>query len=270
MSQVLGELGTRFFAFVQMRNLNLIRTGDVVRNLGITESQERHLLSRLAKRNLIVRIQRGVYQVPQKLPPGGKWSPGGYRLLDSLMQEQNAKWQLCGPNAFNRYGFSEQVPNRLYIYNDRLSGNRVMGTAELTFIKVDVERLGDTESWTTPDGVTLRFSSKIRTLFDAVYDWSRFGSLPQAYDWIAEEMRQLPDSVEKLVRITQKYGNTGTIRRLGRILEECHAPQNLLNRLHKKLSRTSSLIPLVPTRPKRGSLDRSWGILDNRNVLKEQ
>ena len=270
MSQTLGELGTRFFAFVQMRNLDVVRTGDVVRELGITESQERCLLSRLAKRNLVVRVQRGVYQVPQKLPVGGKWSPGAFRLLQSLMQERQANWQLCGPNAFNRYGFSEQMPNRFYVYNDCLSGKRVMGTTELTFIKVGDERLGDTESWTTPDGVTVKCSSRLRTLVDAVYDWSRFGSLPQAYYWITEEIRCQPDVTEKLIRVTKKYGNTGTIRRIGKILEGCNVPQNLLNQLRKSLPRTTAFIPLVPTQPKRGTLDQSWGIIDNRSDMEER
>lgn len=270
MSQMLGELGTRFFAIIQMRNIDLVRTGDVVRHLGITESQERHLLSRLARQNMIVRIQRGVYQVPQKLPTGGKWSPGGYQLLYSLMKEQQTKWQLCGPNAFNRYGFSEQIPNRFYVYNNRLSGQRVMGMTELTFIKVQPQRLGDTESWKTPDGITVECSSRIRTLVDAVYDWSRFGSLPQAYDWIVEQMQQQPDTVEKLIRSVKKYGNTGTIRRIGRILEECPVPASLLNRLRKGLPKTTAFIPLVPTFPKRGTLDRIWGILDNRNTVEEQ
>ena len=33
----------------------------------------------------------------------------------------------CGPNAFNRYGWDDQVPNRVYAYNNRVSGERRIG-----------------------------------------------------------------------------------------------------------------------------------------------
>jgi hypothetical protein len=35
------------------------------------------------------------------------------------MEDQGARYQICGPNAFNRYGFDEQVPTRIYAYNNR-------------------------------------------------------------------------------------------------------------------------------------------------------
>jgi hypothetical protein len=57
-----------------------------------------------------------------RLPLGGKWSPGEFLALDALMETLGEEYQVCGPNAFNCYGFDEQVPNRLYACNNRLSG----------------------------------------------------------------------------------------------------------------------------------------------------
>lgn len=269
MSSTLGELGTRFFALCQMRKISIVRTGDIVQALGISEVQERSLLSRLARNQWIVRVQRGVYRVPERLPVGGKWTPGQYDLLQSLMREQKATWQICGPNAFNRYGFSEQIPNRLYVYNNRLSGNRSSGVTKITFIKVADDRLGDTESFPMPDGSTVFFSSRTRTLFDAVYDWSRFGSLPVAYDWIGSELNADRQTTMELVRITMKYGNIGTIRRIGKVLDINGTKKKSLQRLHCTLV-TSSLIPLVPSLPKRGTIDRQWGIIDNRTEVERK
>ncbi len=260
----LNDLGSRFFAYVQLRKLSTVRTGDVVRGLGLTEMQERNLLSRLARQKLIVRVRRGVYRVPDRLPVGGAWSPGEYTLLSSLMLERQATWQLCGPNAFNRYGFNDQVPNRLYVYNNRLSGRRVLGQTEMLLIKVADNRLGDMESFTTPDGTTVWFSSRTRTLVDAVYDWSRFETLPQAYHWIAAELAAKPDSAKEIVRLTLKYGNVGTCRRIGKCLESCGVEARQIDRLLRTLPETSALVPMVPGRPKRGTVDRTWGVLDNR------
>ena len=55
-----------------MRELQTVRVGQLSPALGITPAQEREVLSRLARRNLIARVRRGLYLVPPRLPPGGR------------------------------------------------------------------------------------------------------------------------------------------------------------------------------------------------------
>jgi len=59
-------------------------------------------------------------------------------------------YQICGPNAFNRYRFDEQVPARTYLYNNRFSGDRQIGSVCLSLTKVAESHLGSTEEVTTP------------------------------------------------------------------------------------------------------------------------
>ena len=61
MSAALGKIESQLFAYVQMRRLQTVRTGELVRALVITPQQERELLSRLARRSLIARVRRGLY-----------------------------------------------------------------------------------------------------------------------------------------------------------------------------------------------------------------
>ena len=84
MATALGKIQSQLLAYVQMRRLKTVRTGELVRALGITPQQERELLSRLARRNLIARVRRGLYLVPSRLPPGGKWSPNEFLALTTL------------------------------------------------------------------------------------------------------------------------------------------------------------------------------------------
>ena len=81
------------------------------------------------------------------------------------------------------------------------------------------ERLGDTETVTLPDGEQAVYSSRARTLLDAVYDWSRFNGIPRGYEWIRRELKAKRVSAAELVRCTLRYGDTGTIRRMGALLE---------------------------------------------------
>ena len=98
---------------------------------------------------------------------------------------------------------------------------------------------------------------------DAVYDWSRFNSLPQAYGWIGAELVKDDRVAAELVQVTLCYGNQGTLRRIGKLLEREGVPESLLRKLEKALRPSSSLIPWIPTFPKRGKTDRRWGIVYN-------
>lgn len=263
MSTALGTTQTQFFAYAQMRRLESVRTGEMTAPLGISPQQERELFSRLARRQLIARVRRGLYLVPPRLPPGGKWSPSESLALTSLINDVGGKYQLCGPSAFYRYGWDDQIPNRLYVYNNRLTGERQIGSVAVTLIKLTDQRLGDTEIAKTSDGIDLAYSSRARSLVDAVYDWSRFDSLPRAYGWIRAELAREPGMAVELVRVALRYGNVSTLRRLGPLLEREGVAEPLLSKLAAKLKPSSALIPWVPTLPKRGRVDRRWGVVVN-------
>jgi predicted transcriptional regulator of viral defense system len=108
MKQTIGNLERQLFAYVQLRNIKTVRTGDLVKVLQITQKQERELLSRLSRSGLIANVRRGLYLVPQRLPLGGTWSPDQTLALNTLMEDKAGSYQICGPNAFKRYGF--EVP----------------------------------------------------------------------------------------------------------------------------------------------------------------
>jgi predicted transcriptional regulator of viral defense system len=263
MKKKLGDLEIKFFAYAQMRKLHIVRTGDLTRSLlRLPMIQERKLLSRLSCGGLIARVRQGLYLVPPQLPLGGAWTPGEALALNTLMMDRNGRYQICGPNAFNRYGFDNQMPNRIYVYNNRISGKRTIGSVVLMLIKVADERLGTTDK-TALDGETALYSSRVRTLVDAVYDWSRFDSLPRSYEWIRSELRKKRVDAPELVKVTLRYGDTGTIRRMGALLENEGVDPALLGKLARALKPTSGLIPWIPGRPKRGTVNRRWGVVIN-------
>lgn len=263
MKRGLGQFERLLFAYVQMRGTPTVRAGELVGPLQLSAPRERNLLSRLAKAGLIVRVWRGLYLVPRKLPLGGQWSPDEALAVNTLMKELDGRYQICGPNAFNRYGFDEQIPNRVYAYNNRLSGERTIGAVALTLIKVADERLGDTEEVETADGQKAVYASRVRTLVDAVYDWSRFNSLPRGFGWIRAELAAGRVGAAELVRITLRYGDVGTIRRMGALLDRAGVAVALLRKLERALKPSSSLIAWNPVRPKRGTVDRRWGVVWN-------
>ena len=250
-------------AYLQMRRRRTVRTGDLVGPLRLTPLQEREVFRRLSRGRLIARVRRGLYLVPSRLPLGGRWSPDEALALRTIIGDRGGRYQICGWNAFNRYGFSEQVPNLVYAYNDRISGARRVGNVSMVLIKVATRRLGETERSRTYEGVEVRYSSRTRTLVDAVYDWARFNTLPTAYDWIASDLKAGRTTVKDLVRVTLRYGDVGTLRRIGALLEREGTSDVQLRKIERALPPSRSLIPWIHRRPKRGRIDRRWGIIWN-------
>lgn len=263
MKRALGQQEAQLLAYLQMRGQRVVRVGEIVGPLRLTRLQERELFRRMARGGLIARVRPGLYLVPPQLPLGGSWSPDETLAINTLLEDRQGRYQICGPNAFNRYGFDEQIPNRVYAYNNRISGERTIGTVALTLIKVADERLGITEKVWIAKGLSAVYSSRVRTLVDAVYDWARFNSLPRAFGWIRTELAEKRVNPAELVRVTLRYGDIGTIRRIGVLLDREGAKASLLRNLEQALKPSTGLIPWIPTRPKRGTVDRRWGVIRN-------
>jgi len=109
----------------------------------------------------------------------------------------------------------------------------------------------------------VQVSTRVRTLVDAIYDWSRFNGIPRGYDWIRKELKAKRVTPGELVRCTLRYGDVGTIRRIGALLERDGISEPLLKRWSGHCARPRSTIPWIPTQPKRGTLSRRWGVVFN-------
>lgn len=263
MKKGLGENERLLFAYVQMRKQTTVRAGELAGPLQLSAPRERNLLSRLTKAGWIARVKRGLYLVPPRLPLGGSWTPTEAEALNALLADAKGRYQICGANTFNRYGFDDQIPNRVYAYNNRISGNRKVGAVDMTLIRVAEERLGDTEEVGPAGGEKAVYASRVRALVDAVYDWSRFNGIPRGYEWIRRELKAKRVSAAELVKCTLRYGDTGTIRRMGALLERAGVAATLLRKLERALKPTSGMIPWLPARPKRGTFNRRWGVVMN-------
>jgi predicted transcriptional regulator of viral defense system len=253
----------QLFAYAQLRNLLVLRSGDLLEPLGLTKKQEREMLDRLNRAGMIAQVQRGMYLLPERLPLGGKWSPDEAQVLHALITEQRGGYQVSGQAAFNFHGFDDQMPNRIDVYNDRLSGSKCIAAVALTLIKVAPERLGSTTSVSSSSGKDLVYSSRLRTLVDSVYDWSRFGSLPRGYKWIRQDILAGKCNPVELAECSVTFGDVGTRRRIGFLMEREGYDAEAIRLLQRSLPSTSSSIPWIPGRPKRGSTHRQWGIVDN-------
>lgn len=260
-------LETKVLAWSQMSKQRIIHTGELSKILGINSQQEEKLLIKMNKSGIIVRLNKGLYLLPGTIPTA-PWSASEYFLLSILMAELDAKYQVTGLAAFRFHKLTTQIPNQIAVYNTKISGLRKIGVASFNFIKVSSNRIGaykKTEVKDFSDTKTVNIGSLARAIVDAVYDYKRFASLSDAYDWIKERASD-EKFLKELVEVTINFSNITTCRRIGYLLESLKVNPRLVNKIHKSLRETSSFIPLVPEIVNRGKINKKWGIKINGTI----
>jgi len=262
----LGKLGTQFFAFVQMKEKEIVLLGELQAPLQLSPKQEKDFLSRMTTKGFIIRLKRGVYVVPKKIPPGGKWQPSSYYLIALLMQVINANYYIGGPSIFNDYGLTEQIPNTVTAYNDKISGTKILGNLPVQLIKVSKQKIGATTSLKLYEGIEVKIATLPRAIVDAFVDWPRYNTLPRAYKWIKDNKNDR-EFLRELVKITISYGNTSTKRRIGYFLDKITRDNKLTRPILAKLKPSQGRTPLIPRYKSKGITNNKWRIIDNEGQL---
>jgi Family of unknown function (DUF6088) len=78
-------------------------------------------LHRLAKKGIIRRLARGVYDFPKRHPVLGLLSPSADAVAEALAGRDSARLQPAGAYAANTLGLSEQVPAKAVFLTDGAS-----------------------------------------------------------------------------------------------------------------------------------------------------
>ncbi len=260
-------LETKVLAWSQLSKQRIIRTGELITTLGINPQQEEKLLIKMNKSGIIIRLNKGVYLLPGTIPTA-PWSASEYFLLSILMEEVDAKYQVTGLAAFRFHKLSTQIPNQITVYNTKISGLRKIGIVTFNFIKVSSDRIGAYREIEVKDFSSTRIiniGSLARTIVDAVYDYKRFATLPDAYDWIRDKASD-EKFLKELVETTIRFSNVTTCRRIGYFLESIEVNPKLINKIYKTLEETSAFIPILPELVNQGKINRKWGVKINGTI----
>ncbi|MBA2654431.1 MAG: hypothetical protein H0U71_05140 [Gammaproteobacteria bacterium] len=253
---------SQFFAYIQMQEKNIFYFGELQKVFNISSQQEKDLLSNLSRRGMIIRLKRGVYLVPQKIPPGGKWQPDSLYLISQFMKVIGAKYYIGGLYAFHHYGLTNQLVNEITIYNDRLSGKKRLGNLNIQLIKIASPKIGEPVTLSFKEKEQVNISRLSRTILDAIKDWSRFNTLPTAFEWIKNNIQDY-GFLSELVNDTIMYGNMSSKRRIGYFLYKQTHDKKLVEPILKKLTASKSWLPLDPQGGTKGLTKKEWRIIDN-------
>ena len=119
------------------------------------------LIEKLLKKKKLRTIKRAVYMVIPFSSINKEWSLNDLEINNYLLK--NITYYIGLYNAFNIHGFTEQVPNKLFVFNTRYSFDKTVLNYRFKYFKIKKEKFfGITTKYKYP------YSDKERTIIDAL------------------------------------------------------------------------------------------------------
>lgn len=173
------------------------------------------LIEKLQAKKSLISIKRGLYMIVPFSAINKKWVLDECKIVDYLLK-QDYYFGLF--NAFNMHGFTEQMPNKLFVFNTKYSFDKEILNYKLKFFKIKKDKLF---------GIIKDkyfYSDKERTIIDALEYPEYIGGLNEVLDRIKNSYY----NKNKLVDYAIKYNSIKIIKIVG-LLTESSKLFNLLN-----------------------------------------
>src|SRR3989344_1497801 len=197
------------------------------------------LIEKLLKKSRLVIIKRGIYMVVPLAAINKKWTLDEYQILDCLLKD---KYYIGLYNAFNLHGFTEQIPNKVFVFNTEYSFDKQVLHYKFKFFKIKKEKLfGILTKYKYP------YSDRERTIIDALDYPEYLGRLGQVLDII----KKARYNKTRLIDYAIKYNSVKIMKLAGWLTES-----NKIFRLLKEKKALSYYTTIKKTREE--VINKKW------------
>lgn len=222
-SKGLSPSQERIMSILEYKKIDLITRAELISLIQkyVDIKDIKNLIEKLQKKKNLVPIKRGIYMVVPFSAIDKKWALDEFRIIDYLLKES---YYIGLYNAFNLHGFSEQIPNKMFVFNTKYSADKKILHYNFKFFKIRKDKLFGIFKHQYP------YSDKERTIIDALDYPEYLGGLSEVIDRIKSSKY----NKKKLIDYSIKYDSIKIIKLVG-ILTDSKKLFNLLKK-KKKLS----------------------------------
>jgi len=160
------------------------------------------LITKLQTKKRLVPIKKGIYMVVPFSSINKQWVLDDYKIVDYLLKQE---YYIGLYNAFNLHGFTEQIPNKLFVFNKKYSADRMILHYKFKFFKIKSEKLFGIIKNKYP------YSDKERTIIDALDYPEYLGGLSEVIDRI----KDAGFDKDKLIDYSIRYNSNKIIKLVG-------------------------------------------------------
>ena len=249
----LSKKESYLLSYLAENRKNIFALNDVVEVLDCSYENAKVIVERLSKKKWIERIIKGKYLiVPLSAGVRGEYTEHEFIIASLFESCYIAYW-----TALNYYGFTEQVPNRIFVATRKRIKDREILGMDFKFV------YGSEKKFFGFDGISIsnvrvNISDKEKTIVDCL-DKPKYcggiGEIVKAIFFAKEEI-----DLEKLTDHAIKTGNNAVMKRLGFIVDYLGLDST---DMECKISDSYSI--LDPTKGKNGRYNSKWKLLINVN-----
>ena len=232
----------RILSILEYKKVEIIERAELVslikKYLEIRDISD--LITKLQAKKRLVPIKKGVYMVVPFSSINKQWALDEYEITDYLLKQE---YYIGLFNAFNLHGFTEQIPNKMFVFNTKYSADKMILHYKFKFFKVKKDKLFGIFRNKYP------YSDRERTIIDALEYPEYLGGLSEVIDRI----KNARYNKGKLINYAIQYNSNKIIKLVGIL-----TGSNKLFSLLKKKKARSYYTTVKRTRTK--LLDKKWKI----------
>ena len=232
----------RLQGILEYKKYKIIKRGDLI-DLIIEHKiskNPQYLIKSMLQRGRLVSFKRENYIVVPISSVGKTIELSDFELNEYIL---GGDYYIGLYNAFNLHGFTEQIPNKLFVFNTKYSADRMILHYKFKFFKVKKEKLFGITKNQYP------YSDKERTILDALEYPEYLGGLSEVMDRI----KNVKFDNDKLISYAIIYNSVKIMKLVGLLTNS----SKLLSVLNKKKA-----LSYYTTIRKTGTklLDKKWKI----------
>ncbi|OGJ20664.1 hypothetical protein A3K73_05825 [Candidatus Pacearchaeota archaeon RBG_13_36_9] len=202
----------------------------------------RYLIKSMLQKKRLVSLKRGNYAIIPISSIDKTARIDSFEINEHFLESD--EYYIGLYNAFNLHGFTEQIPNKMFVFNTKYSADREILGLKFKFFKIKKDKLfGIFKEYKYPH------SDKERTIIDALDYPEYLGGLSEVIDRI----KTVKYDKNKLVKYAIRYKSIKVIKLAGLLTRS-----NKLLKLLKKKKALSYYTTIKKTRTK--LLDKKWKI----------
>jgi predicted transcriptional regulator of viral defense system len=235
----------------------LVSTADIRKAVGMAANQ---VAARMVRKKALERVGRGRYLVRPLRTQGRPTASSAPVIAAALLQGElfylGGLWAL----TFHRLTEQQYVAS-LDVFLSRRQPPRVLGSARLNFHVVEKDQLSLGTTREEIEGVPIQVSTPERTLLDLLDRPALAGGADEALRLTQESLPRVAPAL--LIELAVRGSRASTCQRLGLLLERAGVPPRKLEPLRRRVRETKSVLSLVASAPRTGTVNPRWRVVEN-------
>lgn len=232
-------------------------TTDYAKKLFPNSQKASKILDKLTRKERLIQIERGKYMVVPIKAPNQLWTPNEFITAKFWMSE--IPYYIGYFTMYNYWGFTEQVPQTIFILNTKKSQVKIIGNVKYKAVKISKKKYYGIKKINI-EQEKICISDKERTLVDFIYN--PIGTFKNVKKILEDNLKQI--NLNRFIKYLISFPVVSVRKRAGYILEQLNCKDSELEILQKNLGNKTTYSVLNPkVHSRKGKINKVWNIIVN-------